>query len=202
MMKGIVFVISGPAGVGKTTLCDRLLSEFDGTVSRVVTATTRKPRVGETPGDDYYFMSEEEFLRKFDEGAFIEHERVHGNLYGTLKQSILSRAGGRAGNDYLLNIDVNGAFSLKKFSEEHEALRGGVFSVFILPHSLDQLRARLEGRGTDDEDEIERRMATAVAEIEKKDQFDLVLESGEREEDYRRLKEYYLQCSEFNQSEK
>jgi len=201
VVEGIVFVISGPAGVGKTTLCDRLLTEFGGTVSRVVTATTRKPRVGETPGDDYHFMSEEEFLSKVDEGAFIEHERVHGNLYGTLKQSILSGAGGRAGNDYLLNIDVNGAFSLKKFSEEHEALRGSVFSVFILPRSLEQLRARLEGRGTDDEDEIDRRLATAVAEIEKKDQFDLVLESGEREEDYRRLKEYYAQCSEFNQSE-
>ena len=131
-MEGIVFVISGPAGVGKTTLCDRLLKEFDGTVSRVVTATTRKPRVGETPGNDYHFMSEEKFLRKVDEGAFIEHERVHGNLYGTLKQSILSGTGGRAGNDYLLNVDVNGAFSLKKFSEEHPALRGSLFSVFIL----------------------------------------------------------------------
>jgi len=86
-VEGIVFVISGPAGVGKTTLCDRMLGEFSETMKKVVTATTRKPRTGEVNGQDYHFLGKDEFFKQVDQGAFIEYECVHDNHYGTLKET-------------------------------------------------------------------------------------------------------------------
>ena len=194
-MKGIVLVISGPAGVGKTTLCDRLLSEFPSKLRRVVTATTRKPREGENDGVDYHFLSKENFLRQVNDGAFIEYEQVHQNLYGTQKNALLAFRGDDCRHDLLLNIDVNGASTLKKFSQSNNLLRGLVFSVFVLPPSIRELRDRLAHRGSDNEQEIEIRLKTAEAEIERKDQFDYVLPSKEKDADYQRIRDYYLSCS-------
>jgi guanylate kinase len=194
-VEGIVFVISGPAGVGKTTLCDRLLSEFPSSLRRVVTATTRKPRLGEVDGVDYHFLSKEDFLGQVNEGAFVEYELVHQNLYGTQKNAILVEHGNTRQRDLLLNIDVNGTSSLKKFAEDNTFLRGAVFSVFVLPSSIHELRDRLIQRGSDNQAEIETRLKTAEREIARKDQFDFVLSSKGREADYQRLKDYYLSRS-------
>lgn len=194
-MEGIVFVISGPAGVGKTTLCDRLLSEFPSSLRRVVTATTRKPRLGEVDGVDYHFLPKKDFLGQVNEGAFVEYELVHQNLYGTQKNAILVEHGNTRQRDLLLNIDVNGASSLKKFAEDNAFLHGAVFSVFVLPSSIHELRDRLIQRGSDNQAEIETRLKTAEREIERKDQFDFVLSSKGREADYQRLKDYYLSRS-------
>ena len=200
-MVGIVFVISGPAGVGKTTLCERLIGEFPETVKRVVTVTTRKPRAGEESGRDYHFLGREEFLKKVDQGAFIEYECIHDNYYGTLKETILSEIESPDGGDLLLNIDVNGASSLKEFAKINKLLQGIVFSVFVNPASMEQLRERLLNRGSDDIAEIEKRMKTADREIEKRGQFDFILPSEGREEDYEKLMKFYLQCSPLHRSD-
>ena len=192
---GIVFVISGPAGVGKTTLCDRLVGEFSETVKRVVTVTTRKPRAGEENGRDYHFWGREEFLRKVDQGAFIEYECIHDNYYGTLKETILSEIEHPDGGDLLLNIDVNGVSSLKEFAKTNKSLQGIVICVFVNPSSINQLKERLFKRGSDNIAEIEKRLKTARGEIEKKGQFDFILPSEGREEDYEKLRKFYLRSS-------
>mgnify|MGYP003688164363 FL=1 len=174
-MEGIVFVISGPAGVGKTTLCDRLLSEFPNKLRRVVTATTRKPREEEVDGVDYHFLTKEDFLGQVNEGSFLEYELVHQNLYGTQKNALFVLHGEARQYDLLLNIDVNGASPLKKFAHDNTFLRGSVFSVFVLPSSIQELRDRLLQRGSDNQTEIETRLKTAEHEIGRKDQFDYIL---------------------------
>ena len=198
---GVVFVISGPAGVGKTTLCDRLIAEFSDKVKRIVTVTTRKPRRGEVNGQDYHFLSKDEFLERVNQGAFIEYECVHDNFYGTLKETVISEIEDPEGGDLLLNIDVNGASSLKQFAETNHSLKGVVFSVFVNPSSMEQLRERLRNRGSDDSAEIEKRLKTAGTEIERIDHFDFVLLSEDREQDYEKLREFYQECSSFSQSE-
>ena len=200
-MVGIVFVISGPAGVGKTTLCDRLIGEFSKTVKRVVTVTTRKPRAGEESGRDYHFLGKEEFLKKVDQGAFIEYECIHDNYYGTLKETILSEIESPDGGDLLLNIDVNGASSLKEFAKTNKLLQGIVICVFVNPASIKQLKERLLERGSDDIAEIEKRLKAACVEIEKKGKFDFILSSEGREEDYEKLMKIYLQCSPLHRSD-
>ena len=198
---GVVFVISGPAGVGKTTLCDRLIGEFSDKVKRIVTVTTRKPRTGEVNGQDYHFLSKDEFLERVNKGAFIEYECVHDNFYGTLKETVISEIEDPEGGDLLLNIDVNGASSLKQFAETTQSLKGLVFSVFVNPSSMEQLRGRLRNRGSDDSAEIEKRLKTAGAEIKRIDHFDFVLPSGDHEQDYEKLREFYQECSSSSQSE-
>ncbi len=200
-MEGIVFVISGPAGVGKTTLCDRLLGEFSETMKKVVTATTRKPRTGEVNGQDYHFLGRDEFFKQVDQGAFIEYECVHNNYYGTLKETILSEIKNSDSGDLLLNIDVNGASSLKEFAKTNKLLQGIVFSVFVNPASMEQLRERLLNRGSDDIAEIEKRLKAAGREIEKRGRFDFILRSEGRDEDYEKLRFFYLRCSSMPRSD-
>ena len=200
-MEGIVFVISGPAGVGKTTLCDRLLGEFSETMKKVVTATTRKPRTGEVNGQDYHFLGRDEFFKQVDQGAFIEYESVHDNYYGTLKETILSEIKNSDSGDLLLNIDVNGASSLKEFAKTNKLLQGIVICVFVNPASIKQLKERLLERGSDDIAEIEKRLKAACVEIEKKGKFDFILSSEGREEDYEKLMKIYLQCSPLHRSD-
>lgn len=106
----LILAISGPAAVGKTTLCERLMKEFGVSLNRLVTATTRLPRKGEQDGEDYFFLSQSEFDRKLLEEHFLEHEIIHGNKYGILKHSLLEAQ--IQGVDILLNIDVNGSASL------------------------------------------------------------------------------------------
>ncbi len=185
----LLLILSGPAGSGKTTLCDRLTADYPN-ISRVVTTTTRTPRPGERDGCDYHFVTAEDFLRQVEEGAFYEHATVHGRHYGTYRHEIDSRL--KAGADLLLNIDVQGAASFRAAAAVNPELARALVTIFILPPSLDELKSRLDGRGTDDSAEIQRRLENAQREIALARSFDFCIPSGSREHDYQCLSAIYL----------
>jgi len=162
--RGRLVVISGPSGAGKTTVCERLLAH-PGFV-RAITATTRSPRPGEVDGVDYHFLDEESFRQGIAEGRFLEHAEVHGRYYGTPAAPLEEQLD--AGRTVLLNIDVQGAKQLMEAAVP-------AFYVFIAPPDLEELRRRLEARGTDDAASIARRMETARAELAESDRYDLVV---------------------------
>lgn len=151
-----LIVISAPSGAGKTTLCDRLLKEFP-TLTLSISSTTRAPRGQEKHGREYFFLSKDEFQKQIDAGRFAEWAEVHGNFYGTSKK-VIEKAFA-AGKSVLLDIDVQGAESLKK-SYPKEA-----YLIFISPPSLDVLEKRLRSRGTDSEQSIQKRMKNARDEM-------------------------------------
>lgn len=186
---GLLLIVSGPAGSGKTTLCDQLLAEFAPRLTRVVTATSRPPRPGEVDGTDYHFLSAEDFERKVQAGDFYEHARVHTNRYGVLREAVLKDLEKR---DLLLNIDVQGASTFRKSARTDSRIGGLLASVFIMPESIDQIRERLVGRASDDEAEISRRLETAKAEICEWRNYDYRIVSGSREQDYASIRAIYL----------
>jgi len=147
---GRMLVISGPSGAGKSTICKKLLE--DARVLFSVSATTRKPRPGEVDGRDYKFLQREDFRRMIEEGAFLEHAEVYGNLYGTLRAPM--RDALEQGKVYLLEIDVQGANQLRALGEP------GLY-VFIAPPDFEELRKRLVGRGTEAPEVLERRLHKA-----------------------------------------
>jgi len=161
---GLLVVISGPSGVGKTSVADRLLRR-PGWL-RAVTATTRAPRPGETDGVDYRFLSEEQFEEGEKDDEFLEHAEVHGKRYGTPKapvEELLSR-----GNVVLLVIDVQGAATLR-------AAGVPALFVFVAPPSVAELEKRLRGRKSDSELQIASRLATAKLELARQNEFDTVV---------------------------
>jgi guanylate kinase len=181
---GHLIIVSGPAGSGKTTVCDRMLRELDG-LERVVTSTTRPPRGAEIDQVDYYFFDRKTFEAKIEAGDFYEYAHVHGHLYGTLKSEVQEKLA--AGTDLLLNIDVQGAAQMRETAKYDPLLEGRVATVFIMPATLDELEGRLRGRGTDSDEEIARRMQVAVTEIEQQVHYDHIILSGSRDEDYQAL---------------
>lgn len=187
--RNLLLIVSGPAGSGKTTLCDRMLAE-EPAVQRVVTSTTRPPREGEEHGRDYYFFSAEAFEERVAAGAFYEHATVHTNRYGTLKSEIRDKLD--AGADLLLNIDVQGAAAFREAAADDPALGGRLATVFIRPPSFKELELRLRERGTDDDDEIRRRLAVAEREVREWDRYDYCLTSASRGEDFDRLHAIYI----------
>jgi guanylate kinase len=150
-----VFVITGPSGVGKGTLI-RLLRERVPELALSVSATTRQPRPGETQGEDYWFLSDEEFERRVADGAFVEWAEYSGRRYGTLREELERHASG--GRPVVLEIEVQGARQVR------ETLPGAI-QIFIRPPAGDALRDRLIGRGTDDPEQIERRLRVAEEEL-------------------------------------
>ncbi|MDP0497900.1 MAG: guanylate kinase [Verrucomicrobiota bacterium JB024] len=178
-----LIVIAGPAGSGKTTLCERLLAEEPG-VRRVITCTTRQPREGEEHGRDYYFFTPEEFERRIAAEEFYEYAKVHGRYYGTLKSEIDRHLD--AGHNLLLNIDVQGAASFRQAERENPALAGRLVTVFITI-TPEQMRERMLGRGDNDEAEIARRLQSAQAELSRAGEFDHIIPSADKESDYQRL---------------
>lgn len=155
MRKGLLILISGPSGTGKGTVCD-LLRQKHPEISYSISATTRQPRPGEQDGVNYYFYTKEKFREMIDQGQLLEWAEVYGNFYGTPKQKVLDRL--EAGEDILLEIDTQGALNVMKVMPE------GLF-IFLLPPSLEELAARLTGRGTETEESLHRRLGAAVDEI-------------------------------------
>mgnify|MGYP002636799613 FL=1 len=188
-MNSIALVISGPAGVGKTTLCDRLLSDFETQLTRVITVTTRHPREGEADGKDYLFITKLEFEDLIEVDAFIEYAQIHDNYYGSLKKTFLELF--QKDQDVLLNIDVQGTTSLKNLESSYPFLKNRVISVFVMPKSLNELRDRLKTRNLDTTEEIEKRLTTAANEIKSNGIFDYTIESRTKDKDYKRLVEIY-----------
>lgn len=185
----VLILISGPAGSGKTTLCQKMLDTHP-QVARVVTATTRAPREGETHGIDYYFYSVEEFEKKIAAGDFYEFAKVHGNYYGTPKQEVQEKFA--QGLDLLLCIDVQGVQSFKKFFHEDPFLRNRIVTLFIAPKNIDVIKERMHARGTDDDATIQRRLDTALSEMKFVFDYQYCLISGNRAEDFSRMEAIYV----------
>ena len=162
MAKGFVYILSAPSGTGKTTIGELLLKEIP-YLEKVITATTRKPREGEKHGRDYYFLREEEFLKKLKEDYFLEWAKVYRYYYGTPKEEVERIIS--SGKDALLIIDVQGAFQVKK------KLPNAV-TIFLLPPSFEELEKRLLKRG---EKEIKLRLEWAKSEIPCAKYFDYVV---------------------------
>ena len=186
----LILVISGPAGVGKTTVCDRLLQEFGSSISRVVTTTTRKPRDGEKEGEDYFFTSVKQFHELLENEAFLEYEIIHGNHYGTRKKTVFDKI--EKEQDILINIDVKGARSLRKEISKNKSFNGKIITVFLKPNNLEVLKERLSQRATDTKSDIQTRLETAKKELTLADSFDYIIISKDRENDYETVKRIFL----------
>lgn len=186
----LLLLIAGPAGSGKTTLCDRLLEEFGSSgLQRVITATSRPPRPGEVDGRDYYFIPAETFAEKIAAGELYEHAHVHGRHYGVLRCEIDDKLA--AGTDLLLNIDVQGAATFRRCAAEDPELGKRLVSVFVSV-SPETLRERLKARGETDPEEVARRLKSADMERAHQSHFNHTFASASREEDYQRFREIYL----------
>ena len=163
--KPLFIVISAPSGCGKSTLIDMLLQEYSDIVYSI-SCTTRPPRGEEEDGLDYHFLTKDRFEELIRENAFIEYASVHGNYYGTLNgpiEEVLSE-----GNSMILDIDVQGAAKVREYVRalpDDDPLKVGYVDIFVNPPSIEELRSRLEGRGTDSREVIERRLANAEGEM-------------------------------------
>ncbi|KAJ3536133.1 hypothetical protein NM208_g6846 [Fusarium decemcellulare] len=178
-------IISGPSGVGKGTLIDKLRVARPDKIATTVSHTTRKPRPGETEGVDYFFKSPPEFASLIDAGAFIEHTYFDGNHYGTSKQTIADQM--CSGLTVILDIEMEGVKSIKTSSNLEARY------IFIKPPSLSALEARLRRRGTEDEANIQKRLARARAELEyaaTPGVHDLIIVNDDLERAYTELEEF------------
>jgi guanylate kinase len=186
-----LLILAGPAGVGKSTLCDRLVREMPG-FERVVTATTRPPRPNEVHARDYHFLTEAEFDRRLAAGDFLEWACVHQRYrYGTLKSAVLDRL---PQTSLVMNIDVQGVRSIRVAAAATPLLKGRLVTMFVAPDSMDVLRERLQGRGAVSAEELQRRMLSAEAEIAERNSYDYVIHSGSKEQDFRALLDFWAQA--------
>ena len=152
--KGLLLVVSGPSGAGKGTICKALLNKND-QIKLSVSATTRKPRNGEVHGVNYFFIEKEEFTKMIENGEFLEYAQIYDNFYGTPKAAIIECL--EKGQYVILEIEMQGARQIKE-------VYPGVF-IFVLPPSLEELKSRIVGRGTETQEEIEKRFSCAFEEI-------------------------------------
>jgi guanylate kinase len=184
----VFLVLAGPAGSGKTTLCERMVAEVPG-FSRVITATTRPPRPGETDGVHYHFLTAEQFDAKVAAGAFLEWAWVHQkNRYGTLASSVLEPLA--VGRSLVINVDVQGVENFRRAARENPLLARHMATIFIdVP--LPILRERMVKRGQDSEAEIAHRLGTAERELQEAGKFDFKIESSSKQEDFNALREIW-----------
>ena len=165
MSKGKLMVISGPSGVGKGTIVQRLMSERKN-CALSISCTTRPPREGEKEGVSYFFITRERFLQMIEEGGLLEYSEHFSNFYGTPKFFVEQKL--KEGNDVILEIEVDGALQVKKAYKE-------AILVMIAPPDKDELYSRLVGRGSEDEEKIARRMQRADYELSKSPLYDYVI---------------------------
>ena len=170
-MKHILVVVSGPSGVGKGTIVKTLVKRREDVVESV-SCTTRAPREGERHGREYFFLSKEEFLKRVDEGDFLEYDEHFGNYYGTPKSFVKEMLESKS---VILEIDVVGALNAKKAFPDCKL-------VMIVPPSLEELKRRLIGRNSETEEEIEKRLSRLEYELSKKDEYDFVIVNDDLEE--------------------
>ncbi|NDB94781.1 MAG: guanylate kinase [Verrucomicrobia bacterium] len=174
---GILFVVSAPSGTGKTTLCTSVRQTPDLVYS--VSCTTRPIRTGEKDGVDYFFLTPSEFTKKMKEGEMLETADVYGHLYGTPKGPVLEHLA--AGRDVLLDIDVQGARQVR--SSQDGKIKEALADIFIMPPDLEELKRRLEGRGTEDAQQIAKRIKAADAEMADWKSYRYTILSSSMEED-------------------
>ena len=185
--RGVLFVFSGPSGVGKGTLKAKLFEEFAGRIAYSVSATTRGPREGEADGKDYFFISRQEFERRVKNNEFLEHAEFAGNCYGTPRAYVEKLLD--SGMNVVLEIDVQGALQVMKSMPE-------CVSVFILPPSFEELEHRLRGRGTETEEKVRERLETAKRELPYAPQYDYqIVNGGDIEAAYQSLREVFLKST-------
>lgn len=164
MKKGKLIVISGPSGVGKGTICERLIKDLGAEYS--VSTTTRSPREGEMDGVNYFFVTKDEFERKIQGGEFLEYNFYNNNYYGTSKKVVLDKI--NDGKDIFLEIDVNGGHNIKKIFP-------GALLIYIAPPSMEVLKERLIARGTESIEKINERLEIAKKEALEMDSYDYVV---------------------------
>ena len=185
--KPLFIILSAPSGAGKSTLVDLILQEYPD-IGYSVSCTTREPRIGEEDGIDYHFLSRERFETLLAENAFLEHAEVHGNYYGTLKAPIEEIL--EEGNSVILDIDVAGAAKVRSYVASlppDAPMRAGYMDVFIMPPSMEELRERLEKRGTDSQETIEKRLKNADGEMARAGEYMYRIVNDELDTAYRRL---------------
>lgn len=176
---GLLVVVSGPSGAGKGTICGMLREKMPN-MGYSVSATTRKPRVGEEEGINYFFKTVEQFKEMIANDELLEYAEVYGNFYGTPRQFVMEQL--EAGKDVLLEIDIQGALQVKKRFPQ------GVF-VFVVPPSLKILSERLHGRGTDTEEVIQKRLACTVDELGYAPEYDYILINNVAEDEMAKLQQ-------------
>lgn len=181
MKKGQLFIVSGPSGAGKGSICQKLINELD--VELSVSMTTRAPRPGEVEGVNYYFVTREEFQQSIDKGDLLEYAEVYGNFYGTPKQKVLDKLA--AGKDVVLEIDIQGALKVRN------AYPQGIY-IFILPPSMTELRNRITRRGSDSPDSIELRLGETLTEVSYIDKYNYCVVNGDLDEAVKRVKAIIL----------
>lgn len=171
LMKGNLFIITSPSGGGKGTLIAEVLNRVTD-VGYSISFTTRQPRAGEVHGRDYFFVASAEFENLIEAGEFLEYAQVHGNYYGTSRHQVAKELS--LGRDVVLEIDVQGATSVKALTPE-------AVGIFILPPSFAVLRARLENRATETDDSLALRLENANLEVRRFMEFDYVVINDEKE---------------------
>ena len=181
MKKGKFIIVSGPSGVGKGTICDRLIKELDAWYS--VSMTTRDMRDGEVDGINYYFISKEEFKKRIDEGKLLEYNIYNDNYYGTPKDKVLEKL--EEGKNVFLEIDVNGARNIKNIFAD-------ALLIYIAPPSIEELRERLISRGTEDIETINNRLIIAEEELKQIDFYDYVVVNDDLEDAINKTKNIIL----------
>lgn len=175
MKKGKILVVSAPSGTGKSTIINSIFDKGDLDLMFSVSATNRSPRPGEVNGEDYHFLTTDQFRDAIASGDFVEWEEVYpGRYYGTLKREIVSKCD--AGHNVVLDIDVKGALNVKKLFGDQAK------TIFIMPPSIDALRERLEHRGTESAEVIAERIGRAAYEISLAPQFDASVTNDDLEQ--------------------
>jgi len=179
--RGVLFVISGPSGVGKGTLRKELFKRMEG-LTYSVSCTTRQPREGERDGVDYKFIDMETFMTYVKENKFLEWAKVHGNYYGTLESDVRKLLD--EGHDIVLEIDVQGALQVKNKMPE-------AVLIFIMPPSEEELIKRLDRRGTENDRELEERIKNAKTEILESKKYDFIVVNDDLEKAVEELKKIF-----------